>query len=73
MASVTYKKTKMKGLSEIGQDIGKLFVNTMEIQSRRQCVRDNMNFLRYQRMIKEELRLLREETQTVSTNGRKNS
>ena len=63
MALITYKKTKMKGLSEIGQDIGKLFVDTMEFQSRRQCARDNMNFLRYQRMIKEELRLHREETQ----------
>ena len=52
----------MKGLSEIGRDIGRLFVDAMEIQCRRQCVRDNINFLRNQRMIKEELRLLREET-----------
>ena len=51
----------MEGLKEIGQEIGKLFVDAIENQSREQSVRDNMNYLRYRNMIAEEFKRHRED------------
>ena len=46
----------MEGLKEIGQEIGKLFVDAIENQSKLQSERDDMNYLRYRNMIVEELK-----------------
>ena len=51
----------MEGLKEIGQEIGKLFVDAIKNQSREQSERDNMNYHRYQNMIAEELKRHRED------------
>ena len=47
---------EMEGLKEIGQEIGKLFVNAIENQSKQQSERDDLNYLRYRNMIAEELK-----------------
>ena len=51
----------MEGLKEIGQEIGRLFVDAIKNQSREQSERDNMNYHRYQNMIAEELKRHRED------------